>query len=195
MVLHGSTTDGGSVPFLPLALADMPADLRQRLEPRVSRLGYLGGFFGHAARQPRALAAFIDFGDCLRTALPDRLAEIVALTVATSLDNTYERNQHERLALTMGLDRQWLLQVTALDPRAASLLSETERAVQALVLRLLTSQGHNVGNDVAGVTEAVGPEDTVAILLLTGRYVAHSLFCNALSLTPPVSSVTPNRVR
>ena len=66
------------------------------MRPRVERLGYLGEFFQCAANVPDALLAFDVFTAALKRALPDRVTEVVALTVATRLGNAYERHQHER---------------------------------------------------------------------------------------------------
>ena len=77
--------------------------LRSRLKARVDRLGYLGEFFQVAAHQPEALAGFIAFTEALKEHLDWRLAEVIALTVATETGNAYERVQHERLALTLGM--------------------------------------------------------------------------------------------
>ena len=82
-----------------LALDELEPALADKLRARVARLGYLGEFFSCAGHQPAALAGFVDFTEALKDALPERLTQLCALSVAGELGNDYERNQHERLAL------------------------------------------------------------------------------------------------
>ena len=80
-----------------IGVEELDPRVRQRLQSKIDRLGYLGVFFQLTAHQPEALAAFIDYTDATKKALPDDLAEVVALTVATATGNDYER--HQRAAL------------------------------------------------------------------------------------------------
>src|SRR5713101_8139654 len=121
-----------------LTEAEMAPELAKMLRPRVERLGYLGEFFRCAAHQPAALLSFMAFTEDLKRALPVRLTETVALTVSTELDNAYERHQHERLCLKLGLGDAWIRAVEARDPHrgperpARQELSDIERRVQEL---------------------------------------------------------------
>src|SRR5262249_9663269 len=99
-----------------LSAEQLPTDVADMLRPRVERLGYLGEFFKCAAHQPAALVSFMAFTEDLKKALPDRLTEIVALTVSTELENAYERHQHERLSLKLGYDEGWIREIEARDP-------------------------------------------------------------------------------
>jgi len=154
-------------------------DLRDVLRPRVERLGYLGEFFQVAAHQPDALISLNELTEQLRGALPDEHAEIVALTVAAVTDNDYERHQHERLSLKLGFAEDWI--------RAVTSLTEGSRT-QRTVLALLDRYGHGAGALVDELAAEHGDAFAVAVVLLTGRYVLHSMFVNALGLTPPVPS-------
>ncbi len=40
------------------------------------------------------------------------------LTTATLMENAYERNQHERLCVRLGLGREWIREVERLAPTA-----------------------------------------------------------------------------
>lgn len=171
-----------------LEMEELPADVAAALQPRVRRLGYLGEFFKCTAHQPRALLAFMELTDALKDALPDRITEVVALTVASVLDNRYERHQHERLCRTLGYSDEWIRAVLALQPGGIE-LSEAERAAQTLTISMLHSQGHASGADVTMVSTVLGPAAAVAILLLVGRYVTHGMIVNALALAPPVASI------
>jgi len=172
-----------------LELDQLPADLAAALKPRVERLGYLGEFFKCAAQQPAALRSFMQFTDDLKQALPDDVTEAVALTVATSYDNDYERHQHERLCRKLGFSEAWVREVEALAPDAAGELTPAQRAAQRLTLAVLARRGRGVEPVFEELLDAVGTAQAVAVLLLIGRYVTHSLVVNALGLAPPVSSI------
>jgi alkylhydroperoxidase family enzyme len=175
--------------LVPLDFEELAPDVQKVLAPRVARLGYLGDFFRYAGRQPGALLAFNQFTEQLRAALPDRLAEVVALTVAGSLGNRYERHQHERLCVNLGFERRWIEDVLTLAPSPTSYLEPDEQVVQASVLGVIGDRGRDAEREIAMLIDSIGPDLAVAVLLLTGRYVAHALFCNALAIEPPVSSI------
>jgi alkylhydroperoxidase family enzyme len=158
---------------------DLPDGVREVLRSRVERLGYLGEFFQVAAHQPDALISLNALTEQLRGALPDEDAEIVALTVAAATGNDYERHQHERLALKLGFDERWIRRVTQLDDGDLT---------QRTVLALLTDHGHGAAALVEELAGTRGDDVAVAVVLLTGRYLLHSTFVNALGLEPPVPS-------
>lgn len=162
--------------------------LKEKLAPRVARLGYLGEFFQCAAHQPAALASFVDFTAQSKAALPDNLAEMVSLTVAVRLGNRYEANQHERLAVRLGLGRAWVAEVERCDPAHAE-LTDQERVVQHYVLTAADHHGLGAQDELADVVQALGAERAVAVLLVAARYVGHALVANSLDLAPPVASI------
>lgn len=172
----------------------MDARLREALAARVARLGYLGEFFKCAALQPDCLLAFMQLTDALKKALPDRLGELVTLAVTAATGNEYERNQHERLCERLGYQRSW---IAAASGRGSGPLSPAEQAVQRLSLSALRTNGRELSSELTDVVEAVGPAQTVSILLLIGRNWAHGLVANALGCQPPVASIfaagAPNR--
>lgn len=169
-----------------LSLTQMPEQLAQMLTPRVQRLGYLGEFFQCAANQPEALICFQEFTEALKHALPDRLTELVALTAAQLMENPYERTQHERLSRKLGFGEDWIKDVLLIGPSASGSLSEAEYAVQQLVVVVIERRGHNCTDELERVIALVGHEQTIAILMLIGRYVAHAFIVNSLQLEPPV---------
>jgi alkylhydroperoxidase family enzyme len=172
----------------PIDFGDLPDPLPQLLAPRVERLGYLGGFFQHTAHQPRALAAFIEFTESLKDALPEGLTETVALAVAGRLGNRYELNQHEQLARRLGFSDVWI-RAAADGSGFDEIATPGQRAVRSLVTAILRDAGRNCGAELDAAVEAVGVEPAVGVLLLAGRYVAHSVVANALELHPPVLSI------
>ncbi len=175
-------------PIPRLEMEQLDPRLRQALAARVARLGYLGEFFKCAALQPDSLLAFMQLTDALKKALPDRLTELVALTVTTATGNEYERNQHERLCERLGYDRSWTAAVTGRGS-GPSPLSPDEQAVQRLTLSALGTNGHDLSRELTEVVEAIGPAQAMAILMLIGRHWTHSLIVNALGLKPPVPSI------
>jgi len=169
-------------------MEQMDPRLREALAARVARLGYLGEFFRCAAIQPDSLLAFMQLTDSLHKAVPDRLVEVVALTVTTHTGNEYERNQHERLCERLGYGRSWIAALTGRGS-GPSPLSPPEQAIQTLALSVLRTSGHGVARELAEVVDAIGPAQGMAILMLVGRYWTHALVVNALGLKPPVLSI------
>jgi hypothetical protein len=171
-----------------LSQDELPPELAAMLRPRIERLGYLGEFFKCAAHQPAALMSFMAFSEDLKHALPDRLIETVALTVTTELENAYERHQHERLCLKLGFGDAWIRSLEERDPARVKFLSAAERAAQTLTLAVLRRHGKGAAADLDALVAVVGHAHAIAILMLVGRYVTHSLMVNALDLKPPVPS-------
>src|SRR5258708_39557380 len=102
----------------------MPAELAEMLRPRVERLGYLGEFFQGAANQPEVLVAFQRYTEALKRALPDKLTELVSLSVAAMMANKYEQIQPERLSLKRGFGQSGINEVISLRPRRAAVVSD-----------------------------------------------------------------------
>lgn len=185
--MTGPTDLDGSVPVIRRTLADMPSELRTELEPRVERLGYLGEFFRCAANQPEALLDFMRFTESAKGPLDDRTLELVALTMAMLAGNDYELHQHERLAVRLGLGRDWISDVERLDPERLS--DERERVVQRYLLAATSRLGKASATELGAVVASFGSRGAVAVMLFAGRYLVHSLVVNSLELTPPVPSI------
>lgn len=172
-----------------LEMASMRPDLAAYLAPRVARLHYLGELFKCAGHAPDVLLQFMHFTDALKEALPDGLTEFGALTVATFMENRYERHQHERLSMKLGFQREWIEQVIRLDPAATTQLSDVEKAAQHYALDALRTRGleaHAAFDTLAGL---VTPAEAMGFVLLIGRYVTHAIAVNTLRLAPPVPSI------
>jgi alkylhydroperoxidase family enzyme len=186
-----ATTNGGppnlaGVPLI--GIDELDPVVRQRLQSKIDRLGYLGVFFQLTAHQPEALAAFIDYTDATKKALPDDLAEVVALTVATATGNDYERHQHERLSVKLGLTKEWIASVERLDLDSADLTLE-QRATQRWVLAVLKDHGRRTEAEVDSLVRGLGPKAAIAVALMCGRYVAHATIANSFGIRPPVPSI------
>ena len=161
-------------------------DLAADLAGRVERLGYLGEFFRCMGHQPAALRDFMAFTESAKAPLPDNLVEVIALTVATKTGNDYERNQHERLSVRRGFGRDWVERVEALNGTG---LDEGERAVQIFVLACLADNGRGAGAQLGTMVARIGHQAAVAVMMVIGRYVTHSMIVNCLALAPPVPSI------
>ena len=163
--------------------------LAQALAAKYRRLGYLGEFFKCMGHQPRGLKAFIEFTQAATGALPDKLVELIALSVATKLGNDYERHQHERLSVRLGFGRAWVRAVEKLAPEGAEALEENERLVQRYVLDAVDRYGRDTSAELEPVIEALGHEQAVVMLMVLARYVSHALIVNSLAIAPPVPSI------
>jgi len=176
-----------------LSFEELRPDLAEMLRPRVERLGYLGEFFKCAGHQPQALMSFMKLTEDLKHALPDRLTEVVALTVVTVYENAYERIQHERLSLKLGFGESWVRGVIALKADGSGGMSEAEILAQKLTLAVIERRGHNANVELEAVIKAIGHDQAIAVLMLIGRYVTHALIVNSLNLAPPVPSLLPQK--
>src|SRR6266496_481777 len=126
-----------------LSFSELDPQLAEVLRPKVERLNYLGEFFQCTGHQPGALVSFHKLTEDLKEALPDNLTELVALTIATVMDNAYERVQHERLSLKLGLSEAWIRDVVSLQMESGGQLSKTELFVQKLALAVVNRRGHD----------------------------------------------------
>src|SRR5437870_9633349 len=171
-----------------LSFSELNPQLAEMLRPKVKRLNYLGEFFHCTGHQPRALMSFYSLTEDLKDALPDNITELVALTVAAKMRNSYERVQHERLALKLGFSEDWVREVLALEEKDRGRISPEELMVQRFCLAVLRRDGHETGAEFESVIKAIGHKDAVAVLMLIGRYVMHALIANSLALEPPVTS-------
>jgi hypothetical protein len=174
----------GRVSFEALELS-----LAHVLEPRYRRLGYLGEFFRCMAHQPHALKAFIEFTELAKAPLEKRVTEVIALTLAVASGNSYELNQHERLAIRGGFSRDWIRDVELLDPDQASHLSALDRMIQRWVLAIDKRDFDEAGRRFDFVVAWLGVDKGIAALMVVGRYAAHAVMVKTLGLTPPVPSI------
>jgi hypothetical protein len=172
-----------------LQLADMPAALADYLTPRVKRLGYLGELFQVSGHAPDVLLTFMQFTEALKNALPDKLAETAVLTTATLMDNTYERNQHERLCVRLGFGRDWIKDVERLEPARATHMSADEQTVQRYVMAAVNTRGLQAQAEFNALCARLPAAQAVAVAMLVGRYMTHALVVNTFQLAPPVPSI------
>ena len=97
---------GAKIPRIPFE--DFEPGLKESLRPKVERLGYCGEIWQIGANVPKSMLSFCNITEDLKDEMPMKIVELVALTVAGVMDNTYERNQHENLADKLGYGRDWI---------------------------------------------------------------------------------------
>lgn len=113
--------------------------------------------------------------------LTRRLRELVTLRTAAVMDCAYELGQHRDIARTAGLtaaqieaaisDTDW--QTDQFDPTELAVLRLTTELVSTrVVAAALFDQVH----------QALGPEATVEVLMVIGRYAGLALMLNALDV-------------
>jgi AhpD family alkylhydroperoxidase len=167
---------------------EMPAQLQAQLRPRLERLGYVGEFFQVGANQPEALSAFVEFTEQLKEALPWRLVEVIALTVASETGNAYELTQHEQLALRLGMTKDEIIAIKSGALERSGSFSEAEITAAKLAACMGNSHGHACASESNRLVGLLGPTAGVACVMMSARYLAHAAMANAWQLTPPVPS-------
>ncbi len=166
---------------------ELDEGLRELLRPKVERLGYLGEFFAVGGHQPAATRLFQEFTEALKAALPAELTEVVALCVASTLGNDYERTQHEQLSYKLGFSREWI--AAAVGQAAPDVLSQAAKAARALAASMVAGYGRGSAPVLTEAVKVLGEERAVGVLLTVGRYIAHAVVSNTLELRAPVPSV------
>ena len=172
-----------------LGFSAIPASLQQELRPAVDRLGYFGEFFQVIAGVPDAVGSFMAFTKAVKAPLDDAENEVIALAVCSALGDRYERVQHERLSVRLGLAPEW---VAAAEGRAganASLLDTGQRALRDLALAIVARRGTECTAEVRAVSDLLGSTKAAAALLQTTRFMTIATLCNALQLNLPVASI------
>jgi hypothetical protein len=172
-----------------LEFEELEQSLATVLSGRAQRLGYLGEFFRVMGHQPSALKGFVEFTEAAKAALDKRLVELLALTMATHFENTYEQYQHERLSVRLGFGRDWIRDVERLNPEAASTLTGLERQVQRFALLSAKTNGGSGQQELEDLVKVLGASRSVAVLMIVGRYISHAYIVKVLGLQPPVPSI------
>lgn len=183
----GETHGGDLIPRIPYE--EFGPELKESLRPKVERLGYCGEIWQVGANAQKSMYYFCELTEAIKQEVDMKLVELVALTAAGVMGNTYERNQHERLSDKLGYGRDWIAQVGELQAERGRHMTDAECAVQKYVMAAIYRRGHDCQDLFAEVVRAVGPQNATGIVLSTGRCVMHALFRNTLGLEPPVSSI------
>lgn len=178
------------VPDVPrLAFEELDEALKSRLAARVQRLGYLGEFFQSTAHLPTPLGHFIDYTESLKALAPKNLCEVAIISVAQMRGNAYELHQHERLCLKSGFSRDWIAAVEACEPDATDLLAPTERAVQTYAMAVVRQDPDASMLRFGELVGLLGVDTALALMMIVGRYVAHSAMIDSLGIKANVKSI------
>ena len=172
-----------------LSLEQVEPALRAELEPTVARLGYFGEFFQVFGAVPGAVTGFMAYTKAFKAPLADNENEVLALTVCAALGDSYERIQHERLSVRLGLEVDWIAAAEGRDGADMTKLSADENALRELALAVIATNGKGCQTAVAAATSAIGAKKTAAALLQITRFMSIATLCNALELSLPVPSV------
>lgn len=183
-------SDGIGPDLIPrIEFEDFAHDLKESLRPKVERLGYCGEIWQIGANVPQSMFQFCELTEALKDEIDMKYVELVALTAAGVMGNSYEKNQHERLANSLEFGRDWIAQVNELQAEPGRHMTDAECAVQKFAMAAIYRRGHDCQELFKEVIEAVGPEQATGILLSVGRCVMHAIFRNTLGLEPPVASL------
>jgi AhpD family alkylhydroperoxidase len=119
-----------------------------------------------------------------------RLREIVVLRTAYLMDCAYELGQHKDVALTAGVQRDEIEAIVTDDVWWTDRFDPVELAVLQLTNELVTT--HEVAAPLLErVQDALGPEATVEVLMIIGRYAGLALMLNALDVDLDQSARLP----
>jgi len=171
----------------PLTLDEVDPKLREMLQPTVDRLGYFGDFFQYAGHAPAVLTGFMQYSGALKGALPDDLNETIALTVCTKLDFAYERIQHERLSLRLGLDRAWI--GTMIGRSDGGVLTTAQRHARTFALDLLAGNHDDARERLALLAEETSEAVAMAALFQVTRFRDVCSIGRLLDMRLPVASI------
>ena len=163
--------------------------LQEVFRARVERLGYLGEFFKVMSHALETMGGFHTITESLKQALPDNFTEIVSLALSSRLANRYEQYQNERLSRRLGFSDDWIREAMTPAQGDGGVFGAEERAVQAFAIAVMEGSGRGVEAQLDAVINAIGPEQTVAVMWLIGRTVTHAMISNTLKLEPPVASI------
>jgi alkylhydroperoxidase family enzyme len=122
--------------------------------------------------------------------LPVRLREIAVLRTAYLMDSPYELGQHRDVARTAGLSADEIDAITSESDWNEGRFAPTELAVLQLATELLTTSSA-AAETVDHVQGALGPEATVELLMVIGRYAGLALMLNALDVDLDESARLP----
>lgn len=113
--------------------------------------------------------------------LTRRLRELVTLRTAAVMDCAYELGQHRDIARTAGLEPAEIQAVLSDGDWETAHSDPTELAILRLTTELVSTR--TVADALFDqVHQALGPEATVEVLMVIGRYAGLALMLNALDV-------------
>jgi uncharacterized peroxidase-related enzyme len=161
-------------------LEDMPADVRERLEPVVEKTGFVPNVFRALARRPEELRAFMDYHDALMDSdegLSRAERELVVVATSAANNCTYCIVAHGAILRIRARDPEIADRVAA-NPYAVG-LSERERAIVDLALTIALRSATLTDADLerahaAGLTEEeIWDVGSITALFALSNRLAH----------------------
>ena len=174
--LHGQQLD------LYDAFVTGPRQSQSQFFPVADGDGVLSGPYNAMLLSPAVGAPLERLGRAVRyeTSLPDRVRELVILTVAALAESDVEWRAHETLALSVGVPEDT---VATLRSAAPSFSDETDSLVHAFVRQLLAQ--HAVEDATfAAVRATFGLSGVLELVATAGYYQVVAHLNNAFELQP-----------
>jgi uncharacterized peroxidase-related enzyme len=172
--------------FGTVEVADLPDDLRERLEPLVEKTGFVPNIFRALGRRPAELRAFLDYHDALMDSddgLSKAERELVVVATSGLNDCLYCVVAHGAVLRIRGKDPQ-LADHVATHPRGAD-LEPRQRAIVDLALALAGDPGGFGETDVAAARAAGLSEDEVwDVGSITALFAASNRLAHLFGLQP-----------
>lgn len=169
--------------------ADLPDDLRERIEKIVEKTGFVPNVFRALARRPAELRAFMDYHDALMTPAEDgptlSAAERELIVVATSGANhcTYCVVAHGAILRIRAKDPE-LPDVVAANPYGAD-LPPRERAIVDLALQIATDSATLRDDDLEAAREAgLTDEEIWDVGAITALFAMSNRLAHLTALRP-----------
>jgi uncharacterized peroxidase-related enzyme len=170
--------------------ADLPDDLRERIEQIAEKSGFVPNVFRALARRPAELRAFMDYHDALMTPADDgsptlSAAERELIVVATSAANncTYCVVAHGAILRIRARDTEIADNVAA-NPWGAS-LNPRERTIVDLALRIATDSATFDEEDLDAAREAgLTDEEIWDIGSITALFAMSNRLAHLTALRP-----------
>lgn len=145
--------------------------------------------YARAACLPEALACFVEWSETLRTTVPPRMAQAIALTASVRAGSAYQRVEHERLALACGLTPDEVQALETGNLSRAPSLSEEEGAAAALTRCMLDNFGLGCEPAFLRLSRLVGEPTAVACLMIAVSASSQAAMANVWGLEPPAPAV------
>ncbi len=172
--------------FGTVEVADLPDDLRERLEPLVAKTGFVPNIFRALGRRPAELRAFLDYHDALMDSddgLSKAERELVVVATSGLNDCPYCVVAHGAVLRVRSKDPQ-LADHVATHPRGAD-LEPRQRAIVDLALALAGDPGGFGEADLAAARAAGLSEDEVwDVGSITALFAASNRLAHLLGLQP-----------
>ncbi len=166
--------------------ADLPDDLRERLEPIAARSGFVPNIFRALGRRPAELRAFLDYHDALMDSddgLSKAERELVVVATSGLNDCLYCVVAHGAILRVRSRDAH-LADHVATHPRGCG-LEPRQRAIVDLALALAGDPGAFGEADVAAARAAGLSEDEIwDVGSITALFAASNRLAHLCALQP-----------